>query len=233
MDFPGNGSSKGFAAPLAVLAFWVGMLMAAHAYPAGYDWRYQTVSVLLYPDHNPRGYVWAWAGLELCGLAGVVWTASLIRRRADQDSRPPVGLRVLQLGFIFICCALLPDGLLPWPRLHETLAILAFLGLCIGVMCRMWATVAGPEAGRDQPKHSRAGARRARVVVLLPLFPLLLAGATQAWLALARPNLPWVNPGWRTLGISPLLSFGLWEWISCAVFSACLLFLWSQNREPR
>ncbi len=52
------------AAPLAVLAFWGGMTAAARAYPTGYDWRYQTISVLTYPDHDPSGYFWAWAGLD-------------------------------------------------------------------------------------------------------------------------------------------------------------------------
>ena len=73
---------KPVAAPLAILAFWSGMAVAAYAYPAGYDWRYQTISVLLYSDQNPHGYVWAWVGLELCGLAGIAWTAEL-RRRLD------------------------------------------------------------------------------------------------------------------------------------------------------
>ena len=88
-------------APLALLAFWCGMAAAAHLYPAGYDWQYQTISVLLYPDQNPRGYLWAWAGLELCGLAGIAWTATLTRRIQNAIAWPPAtGLRLLRLGFL-------------------------------------------------------------------------------------------------------------------------------------
>ncbi len=67
-----------------------------------------------------------------------------------------------------------------------------------------------------------------RLMPLLPLVPLLLAGLTQAYLTLERPTLPWVTPRWRTLGISPFLSFGLWEWVSCAALTASLLVLWNR-----
>jgi hypothetical protein len=55
---------------------------------------------------------------------------------------------------------------------------------------------------------------------------LVLAGLTQAYLALARPSLPWVSPAWRSLGVPLYLSFGVWEWISCVMFSLCLLVIW-------
>jgi len=76
------------AAPLALIAFWSGMAAAAHAYRPAYDWRYQTISVLLYSDQNPKGYLWAWAGLELCGLGAIAWIAGLIRRRQMGIARP-------------------------------------------------------------------------------------------------------------------------------------------------
>ena len=105
------------ALPLAILAFWGGMAAAAHAYRYGYDWRYQTISVLLYPDQNPHGYLWAWAGLELCGFAGFAWTTQLRRRIPRAIAKPPAtGLRLLQWGFLCMCCAVLPDRLLPLPK---------------------------------------------------------------------------------------------------------------------
>jgi hypothetical protein len=217
-------------APLAILAFWGGMAAAAYAYPAGYDWRYQTISVLLYPDQNPHGYFWAWAGLELCGLAGIAWTAERSRHLPSAIAKPPAtGLRVLQLGFLCMCCAVLPDRLLPLPKGHEVFAILAFLGICIGVTCQMWVLVGTREPYPRQGTPGRIKTRIRRALPLLPLVPLALAGSTQAYLTLERPGLPWVSPSWRTLGISPLLSFGLWEWISCAVLSVCLLMLWHRS----
>ena len=222
---------KPVAAPLAILAFWGGMAAAAHAYRAGYDWRYQTISVLLYPDQNPHGYLWAWAGLELCGLAGFAWTAELSRRLECAIAKPPAtGLRLLQMGFLCMCCAVLPDRLLPLPKGHEVFAIGAFLGICIGVTWQMLVAVDSRESHRCRGTLARIRTIIRRVIPLLPLVPLLLAGSTQAYLALERPNLPWVSPSWRTRGISPFLSFGLWEWMSCAVLSLCLLVLW--DRRP-
>ncbi len=220
------------AGPLALLAFWGGMGVAAHAYPGGYDWRYQTISVLLYPDQNPHGYIWAWAGLELCGLAGIAWCADLSRRPETATARPGTrGLRLLQLGFLCMCCALLPDRLLPLPKGHEIFAILAFLGICIGVTCQMSVLVDRRKScpGGSTPTGIRTTMRM--VMPLVPLVPLLLAGLAQAYLALERPNLPWVTQSWRTLGISPFLSFGLWEWVSCAVISMCLVVLWYRRAK--
>jgi hypothetical protein len=213
------------AALLAILPFWVGMAAAAHAYLAGYDWRYQTISVLLYSDQNPDGYLWAWAGLELCGLAGVTWTAALRRRCEGAIIRQSAaGLRLLPLGFLCMCCAVLPDRLLPLPKGHEIFAILAFLGICIGVTRQLRVVVGSPNFYRYQ--GTRARSATLRIMPLLPLIPLGLAGSTQAYLALVRPDLPWVGPSWRICGISTFLSFGLWEWISCAVLSMCLLLIW-------
>ena len=218
------------AGPLAILAFWGGMAAAAQAYPAGYDWRYQTISVLLYPDQNPRGYFWAWAGLELCGLAGIAWTAGLSRRLDGAIAKHPApGRRWLQVGFLCMCCAVLPDQVLPLPKGHEIFAILAFLGICIGTT---WQLLANADSGTSHRRSGTLGRIRTeirRLIPLLPLLPLVLAGSTQAYLSLERPNLPWVTRSWRTLGISPFLSFGLWEWVSCAVLTASLLVLWNRR----
>lgn len=209
---------------LGLLAFWLGMAAAAHAYPAGYDWRYQTISVLLYVDQNPHGYLWAWAGLEICALAGIAWTAGLRRIHRTTTLRAQTGARLLQLGFVCMSCAVLPDRLLPWQKGHELFAILAFVGICSGLVWLLFTLV------RDREFVPGGGPSRPRSVPqtalpLLPLVPLLLAAATQAYLGLKRPDLPWVGPAWRALGISPLLSFGLWEWVSCAVLSLGLLVL--------
>jgi len=214
------------AAPLAILAFWCGMGAAAHAYPAGYDWRYQTLSVLLYADENPHGFLWAWAGLWLCGVAGFAWTAEAGRCSGGASTNSAAsGLRWLQWGFLFMCCAVLPDRLLPWSKGHELFAILAFLGIAIGVMRQMWLLA---EARAANPASGTFTVRKVfrPILPVLPLIPLLIAGATQMYLAFSRPDLPWVTPLWRTRGISPFLSFGLWEWVSCALFSVCLLTLW-------
>jgi hypothetical protein len=50
----------------------MGLGMAAQSFPSEYDWRYMTISSLLYQDRNPHGYGWGRAGLVICGLRAVL-----------------------------------------------------------------------------------------------------------------------------------------------------------------
>jgi uncharacterized membrane protein len=209
-------------APLALLAFWSGIAAAARAYSAGYDWRYQTISVLLNPNHDPHGYRWAWAGLELCGLAGLAWTAAPSQSVAAAIDGPRVAAtRMLRLGFACMCCSVLPDSILPLSKGHELLAILAFLGIYSGVILQNFVIT---------DDHQRSAVRlRASIWALLLLLPVVVAAFTQIYLSLARPHIPWVTPAWRTRGIPLYLSFAVWQWISCVVFSICLLVRWLRS----
>jgi len=58
---------------IGLLAFWMGLTLAARSYPSEYDWRYMTISSLLYQDRNPHGYGWGRAGLAICGVCGLYW----------------------------------------------------------------------------------------------------------------------------------------------------------------
>jgi hypothetical protein len=213
-----------FSAPSGVLAFWFGMAAAAHAYPTSYDWRYQTISLLLYPDRNPDGYIWAWAGLVLCGLCGIAWSTELRRRLEAATARSSLrGARLLQAGFVCMCLAVVPGRLLPVPKGHEILAIAAFLAICLGVIQALFLTLDRIAVHRPPKIGTRL---RASIAAGVPLVPLVLAAITQAYLTLERPHVPWVSPAWRTLGIPIYLSFALWEWVSCVLFSVCVLLLW-------
>lgn len=144
------------AAPLGLFAFWCGMVAAAHGYPGGYDWRYRTISVLLYSDRNPHGYFWAWVGLELCGLFGIAWTAD--RRRGFEGATVGAGssmrdLRLLRAGFVCMCCAVLPDRLLPVPKGHENLGY-----PCI--RCHLYKRDAGVFLGSARPRDLQAPGHR-------------------------------------------------------------------------
>jgi hypothetical protein len=129
-----------------------------------------------------------------------------------------------------MCLAVFPDRLLPVPKGHEILALAAFLGVCIGMMRQLFLAEKGLNGYRSGRTLRPLGAP---LQWALPLVPLVLAGITQAYLALERPGVPWVTPAWRALGIPLFLSFALWEWVSCALFSACLLLLWQAALPPR
>jgi hypothetical protein len=80
-------------APLGVLAFWGGMLMAGRSYPKEYDWQYITISSLVYGDRNPNGYKWTRGGIVLCGLAGLYWTTVLVRKgKRPGVAERPIGI---------------------------------------------------------------------------------------------------------------------------------------------
>jgi hypothetical protein len=221
------------AAPLGVLAFWGGLWMAGHRYPSDYDWRYMTMSNLVYAERNPDGYQWAWGGLTLCALGGLCWTAILVRDwRQKGAGRLPIGIWALVLGYVcMVCCALLREPLLWIPRSHELLALAAFFGLCIGMV-----QLAFQMAERNLRSRARSFASAPRLYAGLlagaVLSPILLAGIAQAYVSHALPELPWVGLEWRARGVPVYLSFAFWEWITCVVFSAYTTGLCLATHQP-
>jgi hypothetical protein len=217
-------------ATLGVLAFWGGLWMAEDRYPSEYDWRYMTISSLLYPERNPHGYLWAWGGTVLCGLGGLCWSAVSFRNRAGggPESRPK-GIWALGLGYTcMVCCALWPGRLLHFPRGHDLLALSAFLGICVGTVQLTFQTVV-----QRMRLRARSCCVRPRAVACLlagvALLPMGLAVIAQTYVSHALPNLPWVGLEWRTRGVPVYLSFAFWEWGTCVIFSAyttSLSLLW-------
>jgi len=211
-------------ASLGVLAFWGGMVMAGRRYPSEYDWRYITISSLVYGDRNPNGYLLARAGIVLCGLAGLYWTTVLIRKwKQPGTAKPPVGIWALGLGYLcMVCCALLPDGLVGIPKGHDLLALAAFVGVCIGMVHSTFKAVE-----RSARQVRLAGSRRLHAAILagVPLSPIVLAALAQAYVSHELPGLPWVSLAWRARGVPVYVSFAFWEWVTCAVFSVYMVVL--------
>jgi len=212
----------GLCAPstLGVAAFWAGLLMAYQRYPSEYDWRYMSISNLVYTDRNPAGYRWAWGGLMLCALGGLWWTTVLARnrRRAGARRQPP-GIWALGLGYAFMVCALLPQRILGVPKGHEILALSAFFGICIGIV---QLTLMAADRGFRLRSGTLPGRPRVYAALLagFAVLPILLAGIAPAYVSYAHPDWPWVGLAWRARGVPVFLSFAFWEWITCAVFSA-------------
>jgi hypothetical protein len=197
-----------------VFGFWAGLRAASMRFPAEFDWRYMTISSLLYPDRDPNGYLWAWSGLVICALGGLCWV-SVLKSRA-----PSTGVWALGFGYVcMVCCALWPGRLLKLPRGHDLLALLAFVAICVGTVQLTYLAVA-----RNLRRRSPGFPSRARIVggfiAGAALLPILFEGLTQAEVAHAFPHLPWVGLEWRARGVPVYLSFAFWEWSTCAVFSA-------------
>jgi hypothetical protein len=209
---------------LGVLAFWGGMSMAGRSYPSEYDWRYMTISSLVYGDRDPHGYLWARGGIVLCGLAGLYWTTGVLRKGKQANvANRPIGIWALGLGYLcMMCCALLPERLLPIPRGHDFLALAAFVGICIGVVHSTFKAVE-----RSARLGNRAGSSRLHAGILagIALSPIVLAALAQAYVSHALPALPWVSLAWRARGVPVYLSFAFWEWVTSAVFSVYMVVL--------
>ncbi len=208
------------AAPLGVLAFWCGLRIAEQLYPSEYDWRYMTISRLLYPERNPDGYRWAWGGVALCGLGGLCWVTALIwNRKRSKGADWPVGIWAMGLGYIcMVCCALLPARFLHISRSHDILAVAAFVGLCIGTVHLTYCAV---DQRLQRPARTFLGRPSiyASAIAGAALLPILLVSVTQAYVSRTLPQLPWVGLEWREQGVPAYLSFAFWEWVTCVVFS--------------
>jgi len=211
-------------ASLGVLAFWGAVWLAARRYPSEYDWRYMTISSLVYPDRNPDGYLWARAGVAACGVAGLFWTTLLAQReRQLHSAQRPFGVWVLGLGYLCMtCCALLPEWVAGIPKSHELLALAAFFGVCIGMVHTTFKAIE-----RSAWSGAPAGSARlgAGILTVVPLSPIVLATLAQTYVSHALPELPWVSLTWRARGVPAYLSFAFWEWVTCAVFSLYMVVL--------
>ena len=94
---------------IGLLAFWMGLTLAARSYPSEYDWRYMTISSLLYQDRNPHGYGWGRAGLAICGVCGLYWVLRSVRGQGLTTASLTAGYLAMAL------CAVLPSPLLGIP----------------------------------------------------------------------------------------------------------------------
>jgi hypothetical protein len=210
---------------VGLCGFWVGLFLASQRYPSEYDWRYMTISSLLYPDRDPRGYLWAWCGLIACALGGLCWVSVLVRGREWQSKKMRPGICALALGFVcMVSCAVWPGRLLHFPRGHDLLALLAFVGICVGTVHLSYERM--ELSLRRSLVRSRAAAKIcAALLAAAALLPVFLEAITQADVARAFPHLPWVGLEWRARGVPMYLSFAFWEWIACAVLSTYLAAL--------
>lgn len=214
-------------APLGVLAFWGCVLMAANQYPSEYDWRYLTLSSLISPSRDPSGHLWASDGILLCGLFGFCWAAALVRdSEYGSEAERPNGIWFLRLGYFFmICSAVLPSRLLRVPKGHEILVLLAFVGLCLGMMSLTYHAVERNLSRRTAASGSGRPRLYAAALAIGAVFPILVAGATEAYVFYGRPELHWVSLAWRARGVPVYLSFAFWEWVTCAVLSVYMVTL--------
>ena len=122
------------------------------------------------------------------------------------------------------CSAVLPQWLLRVPKGHEILALLAFAGLCLGMVHLMFRTIERTFLRRMRSSISRPRLYAA-VLAGSAVFPIVLAGFAQAYVFYALPQLHWVSLSWRARGVPVYFSIAFWEWVTCVVLSAYMAIL--------
>jgi hypothetical protein len=219
--------------PLGVFLLWTGVEMSARRFPSEFDWRYMTMSVLVSPRDNPPGRAWAAAGIGLCGLAILAWTIALGAGRSarpERDWRPDSVFLLRWGGVCMVGAGLLPLRLPGIPKAHEFLTLMAFAGLCVGLL-RLTLDVIGDSRGPNGHVGSRTSRAGVALAALL-VAPIVIAGLAQLYVFYVLPELHWVGLSWRARGVPVYLSFAFWEWVTIAVLSVYLVTLGIATRAP-
>jgi hypothetical protein len=184
------------------------------------------ISNLLSASRDPTGYLWASGGIVACGLCGLLWT-TVLWHRWNHEATPAQrrGTWALLLGNFFMACsAMPPHRLVGLSKGHEILVLLAFTGLCLGVVDLMFL-----ELVQIFQQGMLGSVQRQRlyaaILACLAVLPILLTGLAQAYVYYALPGLNWVSLSWRARGVPMYLSFAFWEWITCITLSAYMATL--------
>ena len=131
-----------------VLSVLGALLFAASAsvFPGGYDWRFDVMCRLGYAHVNPDGSAyWAWALFLVC-VMGVPCCRYFYRRLSGDAPRRAGFARVVLSAGLACGMVIALDGLLLpklneiFPKLHETVATIAFAAIFFGVLA-FWSAM--------------------------------------------------------------------------------------------
>lgn len=183
----------------SLLIMFVGLLLAAHHYPGGFDWPYTVASALMSQKHNPTGSFWFSASLSLSMLLLWPYVSSLKLGLSNAK----VFIYIIRTGLVFGMLVgaerLLIHDLSHWfYKAHEALALLSFFGLYLGILGLLIQTLLQQ--------------RDSRLPVLLAAIPLVAIGIQLFRLYLIQRELGWVDASWREKGIPVWVSFAFWQW---------------------
>jgi hypothetical protein len=213
-----------------ILASYSGIMgVAALLSPESYDWRYNSISQLLYVRDNPAFHYIASLSVASCGVLMIPFAGYIRRRlRGTAPKAATVGAVVLFAGCICLALAALitshpADGVTRFPKLHDILARLSAINIGVGMVV---FNVCGTK-GYFRPKLGKPLQRRSLLVSWnLLTLPLVLVVVT--WLVI-RTYLKQSGPTYHAIVTSVAWKIGFWEWIGLPVvflFLVCaVLFL--------
>ena len=210
-----------FASHFGILA------LAVSLYPDRYDWRYLSISKLLYPVTNPRFHYIASFSVAATGVLVAPFAGYIGRRlRGAAPRAATVGAALFFGGCVCLPLAALIashplHGTARLPQLHNTLARIAVIGIGLGIVVFNACATIG--YFRRRPENTFPS-RRLLVSWNLCTLPAILVTAT--WLAI-RAFVNRSTPAYHAIASTPVWKLGFWEWIgSAAVFGFLAVAAW-------
>ncbi len=206
--------------PLLMAISILGLGLSVSKYPTTYDWMYTVISSLISPRDNPDGYRYL-ALSFVCSAIGLGAYGVFIKRHTAKlhPGFARLGLIALNVGALGLFLTGIERAfsfLSPsYPKTHELLAFVAFLGLNFAVIF-LWSST----LSLRRTSKGRWGA-------VLATLPLAGAALSQAYLYWGTSRRGWVGPSWRAEGVPLYLSFAFWQWlVFAAIFIYLYLLLW-------
>lgn len=221
--------------PLILISHFGILGLAVWLYPEPYDWRYHSISRLLYPRNNPVFHYVASISVAVSGVLMLPFAGYIRRRlRGAAPTAATVGAALFFAG----CICLTLSGLIAshpahgtsrLPKLHETLARISMIGIGVGILVfNACGTKAYFRVASGRALHRR-GLMASWNLLTLPAVPIFAT-----WLVI-RIYLKHSGPTHHALVTSAAWHLGFWEWIGSAViflFLVCAgLFLPEHDSE--
>jgi hypothetical protein len=208
--------------PLILISHYGVLGLAIWLYPQPYDWRYTSISQLLYPRNNPTFYYVASISVVASAVL-MIPSAGYIRRRLRGASQVSGWIgAVLYFGG---CICMVLSGLIAshpahgtsrFPKLHEILARVSVIGIALGILVfNACATRAYFRRADGKVPHRRS------LIVSWNLLTLPALLITLAWLVI-RVLLK-RGPTRHAIATSPFWHLGFWEWIGSVAIIGFLM----------
>jgi hypothetical protein len=213
--------------PLIFASYFGILIFAIRAVPGPFDWRYKSISKLLYIQIDPEFHSIVAIGIAVAGMLMVPFAGYIGRRfRSSSPIMATVGAGALGAGAVLL---ILAAAIVSQPgggssrglNLHEMLARLCGVALGIGILAFYFCAV------RSRVDYNR----RLFIAWSMIIPPAIIIAAMRA---LAAFRLRWPDPIARAIQSRALWHLGFWEWVGSAAIFLFLLSaaLFLPNSEP-
>ena len=207
-----------------ILASYFGILaLAAWLYPDRYDWRYLSISKLLYPLTNPQFHSIASFSVAVTGVLMLPFAGYIRRRlRGAFPNAATVGATLFFAGCLCLTLAGLiashpAHGTARFPKLHEILARISVVAIGLGMA--VFDACATKGYFRAAPGN---GLHRRGLLISWNLLTLPVILVTVLWLAI-RTFVKRTAPAYHAIATSAAWNVGFWEWPGSVVVFAFLV----------